>query len=264
MIEICELAKARGVSLLIDSEQNVVQGGIERWTLHFQTRYNAITNGKSVVYGTYQAYLRSTPAKLAQHLAVAQKQGIVLGIKLVRGAYMGCDPRSLFWGSKAATDHTYDGIAQALIRKEYNDVLAPAPTGEPPHPFPQINYILATHNRASIHKALDESRKNERQRADHSHPGAIVFGQLMGMADEVSSELVLLANTAAASKSPETHQDGVRTYKYLPWGSVGECLAYLVRRAEENRDAVGRARDGRVALGREVWRRVVRGVEGRG
>ena len=57
--EICELARTKKVGLLFDAEQSAVQDGIDAWTLHFQRRYN---QEKAVVYGTYQAYLRSTPA----------------------------------------------------------------------------------------------------------------------------------------------------------------------------------------------------------
>lgn len=246
MTEICELAKAKGIGLLIDSEQNVVQGGIELWTLQLQKRYNTIASGKLVVYGTYQAYLRSTPAKMAQHLDIAKKQGFVLGIKLVRGAYMNSDPRQIFWSSKEATDRTYDGIAKALIRKEYNNVLAPAQNAES-QGFPEISLVLATHNRASVQKAIEAGKDQENRRKPQRR---IAFGQLMGMADEVSCELVL------AAKRPEACNIG--TYKYLPWGTVGECLKYLLRRAEENKDAVERAREGRSALRAELARRIFR------
>jgi len=47
-----------------------------------------------------------------------------------------------------------------------------------------------------------------------------------------------------------------KVYKYLVWGSVGECMRYLVRRAEENRDAVQRTVESRKALVRELQRRV--------
>ena len=44
----------------------------------------------------------------------------------------------------------------------------------------------------------------------------------------------------------------LRTYKYLPWGTVGECLGYLTRSADENREAVERAREGRNAINMEL------------
>lgn len=41
-----------------------------------------------VVYNTYQAYLRDTPARLALLLARSTREGFLCGTKLVRGAYM--------------------------------------------------------------------------------------------------------------------------------------------------------------------------------
>jgi proline dehydrogenase len=50
--------------------------------------------------------------------------------------------------------------------------------------------------------------------------------------------------------------DVPRAYQYLVWGTVGECSQYLVRRAEENKDALSRTKEGRKALGKELLRRV--------
>ena len=83
----------------------------------------------------------------------------------------------------------------------------------------------------------------------------VAFGQLQGMADEISCELV------AASKDVAPESQGSfkpQAYKYLVWGSTGECMRYLLRRAEENRDAVERTRNGRDAMAAELWRRMRR------
>ncbi|KAL8720982.1 MAG: hypothetical protein Q9181_007803, partial [Wetmoreana brouardii] len=129
---ICEDAKAKGVRLLVDAEQYAMQDGIDQWTLDLQRKYNR--NGLAVVYGTYQAYLRSTPATLARHLTIAQSEGFTLGVKLVRGAYMASDPQHLFWDTKDETDRAYDGIAESLIRMKLNDILTPTnpEVGQPP------------------------------------------------------------------------------------------------------------------------------------
>ena len=83
------------------------------------------------------------------------------------------------------------------------------------------------------------------------------YGQLMGMADEVSCDLVLARKAnEIANRSTSSGNDGPSAYKYLVWGSVGECLKYLVRRAEENRDAVTRAKGSRMALRSELLRRL--------
>lgn len=245
LMEICESAKTKGVSLMFDAEQDAVQKGIDAWTLDFQARYN--TQDKAVVYGTYQAYLKSAPHTVSRHLEAAQDGRFALGVKLVRGAYMASDPRHCFWSTKEETDAAYDGITDALITGTWNGVLQP----QSEHmAMPEVCLVLASHNQESVKRCMAirrtralEGKKNVR----------MAYGQLMGMADEVSCELVLAAQQKELVSKDQSI--GSNTYKYLVWGSVGECLKYLVRRAEENRDAVSRARGSRMALKAEVLRR---------
>ena len=246
-IEICDLAKAKQVRLLFDAEQKAVQDGIDAWTLDFQRKYNG---ERAVIFGTYQAYLHSTPTTLGSHLRTAQNEGFYLGVKLVRGAYMNSEPRSLFWESKEHTDRAYDGIAESLIKRQWNNILQ-SPDGS--RDYPHIGIVLATHNRASVKKALkaqEESQSSGHDSVDVSH------GQLMGMADEVSFDLVLRNNVNRIVDRHGTGEQGPHTYKYVVWGSVGECLKYLVRRAEENRDAVTRAKESRASLKEELLSRI--------
>ena len=253
IVEICDLARARDVRLLFDAEQQAVQGGIDAWTLDFQKRYNGTPSVKAVVYGTYQAYLRSTPAMLARDLAAANAERFVLGVKLVRGAYLGSDPRHLFWSTKEETDRVYDGIAESLMRKKYGNVLV-ALHGEGNDEFPDVNLVLASHNQETVKKAMAvrrEQLENGEGRID------MVYGQLMGMADEVSCELLQASKNAQELEGNSADKvDVPEAYKYLVWGTVGECVKYLLRRAEENRDAVVRTEEGRAALRTELVRRL--------
>ncbi|KAL9001051.1 MAG: hypothetical protein Q9169_000535 [Polycauliona sp. 2 TL-2023] len=246
--EVCDHAKRTGIKLLWDAEQNAVQPGIDQWTLDLQRQYNR--DGVAVVYGTYQAYAISTPRILAQHLAIAQREGFTLGVKLVRGAYMGSDPRHLFWATKAETDRVHDRIAEALVRKQWNETLSPEKDGEKPD-FPNVSLVLATHNHESVRKAVairqEQSRKGQ-ELIDLS------YAQLMGMADDLGTELILAGRGLQGSTRAGTGLS--RTFKYTAWGSVGECLAYLVRRAEENQGSLDRTRIGRLALGKELRRRL--------
>ncbi|KAK0657985.1 FAD-linked oxidoreductase-like protein [Cercophora newfieldiana] len=247
--QICELAASRGVRLLFDAEQQAVQAGIDDWTLEYMRRFN--TPQRAIVYGTYQAYLKSTPETLSRHLLAAQEGGFTLGVKLVRGAYLGSDPRHLIHDTKADTDVAYDGIAAALLQRNWA-----APLRLPPNEkqkentasaaFPNVNMVLASHNRASVLKARALLNSGKAQTE-------VAFAQLQGMADEVSCELV-----AGGSTNVETGvaEKKLQAYKYLVWGSTGECMKYLLRRAHENRDAVQRTRSGRDAMRGEVVRRV--------
>lgn len=45
-------------------------------------------------------------------------------------------------------------------------------------------------------------------------------------------------------------------FKYVVWGSTEECVLYLLRRAEENRDAVERSSLTRQALWEELRHRL--------
>jgi len=244
---ICELAAARGVRLLFDAEQQAVQAGIDDWTLEYMRRFN--TPERAIVYGTYQAYLKATPETLSRHLLAARDEGFTLGVKLVRGAYLGSDPRHLIHDSKADTDVAYDGIASALLRREWSGPLQLPPNtgGTQGQVFPNVNMVLASHNRASVLKA--------RSLIDGGNTRTeVAFAQLQGMADEVSCELVAGGNSSTADAMEKEKK--LHAYKYLVWGSTGECMKYLLRRAHENRDAVQRTRSGRDAMRSEVVRRV--------
>jgi proline dehydrogenase len=245
--QVCELAETRGVKLLFDAEQDAVQAGIDAWTIAYMKRYNR--SGQALVYGTYQAYKKSTPAILAKHLDLARKEDFVLGVKLVRGAYLACDPRHLFWETIEDTHHTYDGIAESLMRGAYNDTLkATCPSAGA---FPRVNLVLAGHNKDSVIRA--QAIRNA-QVASGEPRIDLAYGQLMGMAENVSCELVH-AGRVAVQEGRESVVDIPGAYQYLVWGTVGECSQYLVRRAEENKDALSRTREGRKVLGKELLRR---------
>lgn len=235
---ICSLAHARGVKLLFDAEQDSLQNGIDDWTMSYAAKYNT-EPGRAVIHGTYQAYKKNCPQVLADHLATARKENFTLGVKLVRGAYLGSDPRECFWDTKAQTDDCFNGLASAVLAQQWSTMLPGE--GE----FPPASLMLATHNAESVRRARAicdaGAAKSE-----------ISFAQLQGMADEVSCELV------EASHSPEREAGlsaAMPTYKYLTWGTTGECMKYLLRRAYENKDAVQRTRTSRDAMFAELVRR---------
>lgn len=51
-------------------------------------------------------------------------------------------------------------------------------------------------------------------------------------------------------------QKGFSVYKSVPYGPVGEALAYLARRATENKDVVKRTEKERSLLWQELRRRI--------
>jgi hypothetical protein len=243
---VCTAARAKNISILFDAEEESTNAGIEAWVLSLQRKYNRPQLGRAMIYTTYQAYLQSAPQKLARDLEAAQKDGFILGIKLVRGAYLEAEKKRgvPVWSSKEETDKCYDAMASTLLTRSYNPI-QPLLFSPPTTPFPMADLLLATHNASSIRKVL-ALRSTQVLTTPASHLPRLAYAQLQGMADEISQELV----TAG-----EKMVDRPRVFKCMTWGSTTECLHFLMRRAEENKDAVERTGDTRVAMGRELVRR---------
>jgi hypothetical protein len=193
----------------------------------------------AIVFNTYQAYLKSTPDTLQKHLDAAANENFTLGLKLVRGAYLETDPRQLIHDTKQNTDDAYNGIAQGALNRVLGEFGA-----ENGRPFPSVEVLLAGHNMESVRGA----HMVQQQRIRDGLPVVpLAFAQLHGMSDRVSFQLLQMKD--ANGKEPEV-------YKCSTWGSQGECIAYLARRAMENRDAAGRTLEEYTALKAEVWRRL--------
>ncbi|CAN9431995.1 unnamed protein product [Alternaria alternata] len=236
--EIATKCKERNVQIIVDAESQHWQKGIARTSLELMRKFNR--DGKAVIYNTYQAYLKDTSDVLAYHMAEAERDGFTLGLKLVRGAYILSDNRSLIHDTKEDTDNAYNTIAQGALRQQIGMFGASGPSARP---FPSVNLFLASHNRESVLSA----HRLYRQRLEAGLPTVpVAYGQLHGMSDEVSFSL--LAEKSGNGKAPEV-------LKCTTWGSMGECVGYLLRRAVENRDAVLRTKDEFTALRKEVKRR---------
>ncbi|KAM6516090.1 hypothetical protein FALCPG4_014274 [Fusarium falciforme] len=234
---VCEQAIKRKASILVDAEQQFVQPGIDDVALSLMRTYN---RDHATVYNTYQAYLKSTPSTLLRHLHLSKDQGFTIGVKLVRGAYMATEPRHLINDTKQHTDDSYDSITQGLLEGRYQDLERGSSAG-----FPRLNLFLATHNK---HSALNAYQVQQKRSEEGLPLIKVQYGQLLGMADEVSCTLLQLGEKAGYT-SPEV-------YKCLSWGTLGDCISYLLRRAVENRDAVSRTKTEYFAVRKEVWRRL--------
>lgn len=245
MNALCKAAAEKDIALLPAAEETWSLPGFLDWCIRMQRIYNV--GGKSVVYCTYQAYLKQTPENLAKHLAIAKREGFTLGVKMVRGAYLESEDRRMIWPSIEDTHACYDNIASALIHRRFNDTLKPA-EGNAETSFTDVNVVLATHNDESVRKA-QELRQEQAARGEALTP--LTFAQLQGMADEVSCTLI--ANAKANVGNDKAVQE--RVFKCTTWGSMYDCLNYLLRRAAENKDAAGRTSETRNAMRAEIWRR---------
>lgn len=241
MDQICQKAQAQGCRIWVDSEQDAVQTSIDRWAIPFMRKYNKNANGSALVYNTLQAYLKHSRSKLQSQLALAQQEGWTLAIKLVRGAYIDSDPRERIHNTKEDTDDSYNGIV--------HDLLSGTNLGFTPETMPKVQLFLAGHNPASVNAAIDLMQSLSAAGKLQTKPE---FGQLQGMADELGCTILQRA-------------DGLReqgagavplVYKCLTWGSVQECMQYLLRRAVENSGGPARMKDGYRAYMGELRRRM--------
>ena len=173
--EVCQACQKRNARILVDAESQHYQKGIEWTTIALMRKYNR--DGHALIFNTYQAYLKSTPQRLGRDLALAAKEGWTAGVKVVRGAYIATDKRSLIHDTKEETDAAYNYIAQSMLRRDEGLV---AERGR----FPSANLLLATHNKYSALEAL----KLYRERTRAGLPTVPVqFAQLQGMADNEGS-----------------------------------------------------------------------------
>ena len=121
--------------------------------------------------------------------------------------------------------------------------------------------MLATHNLASVQRALSLwSNGGASANIPNASGGTVqslAFAQLMGMADEVSLRLVSDIEKHGLEERENLALPSIDVYKYTIWGSFEECLLYLLRRVEENQDAVMRTRGTAWEVLREVGRRFV-------
>lgn len=244
MDEICLLTKQQGSRLWLDAEQQVLQNGLDNWAIEIMRRHNKAET--PLVYNTIQGYLKASKANLDNHIRLASKEGWTLGIKLVRGAYIEHETRSLIHDTKEETDVSYDLIADTMLSRTM-------PEDVKDLEFPPAALFLATHNADSAAKAIT----THQDRLLAQKPTIMLeCGQIQGMADELSCELVQNYERAM-EKSSAANVSVPKAFKCMAWGSVAECMQYLHRRAIENKGAVERTQHMVDALRKELWRRIV-------
>ena len=88
----------------------------------------------------------------------------------------------------------------------------------------------------------------------------MVFGQIYGMAEQISIPLVLVISTFFHILTLALIQAaaGFTVYKSVPYGPLTEVLPYLSRRAQENRVVLAGARREQELLIKEIRRRLLR------
>lgn len=214
----------KGVAVFIDAEESWIQDPIDDMVLSVMKKYN---RQKVVIYNTYQMYRHDRLEVLRKHAAQAEREGWMLGAKIVRGAYMEKEREraaqqgypSPIHPDKEATDKSYNEALRFLVEH-----------------YQRIGSCNATHNTQSCRlmaEWIDELG------AARNHPH-LNFSQLYGMSDTITFNL-------AAS--------GYNVAKYVPYGKVEEVIPYLIRRAEENTSVTGEMSRELDLIQREIRRR---------
>jgi proline dehydrogenase len=224
MYAICEAAAEKNIGVLVDAEESWIQDPIDRLTMEMMAEFN---KQKAVVFNTIQLYRHDRLHFLRISHQIAEAQGFVLGLKLVRGAYMEKEravaleknKQSPIQISKEATDADYDEAVRFCMDHIHSTAV-----------------IIASHNEQSNllgAKLLDEMM------LPHNHPH-VHFSQLYGMSDTITFNLA---------------KEGFNVSKYLPFGPIQDVIPYLMRRAQENTSVSGQTGRELLQLKRELARR---------
>ena len=173
MKKICSSAAEKNIAVLVDAEETWIQDPVDVLCIQMMAEFN---KGKVAVYNTVQLYRHDRLSFLKDMLEAAMLKDFVLGVKLVRGAYMEkerarADEKqypSPIQPDKKSTDRDYNaGVAFCIDNIE------------------NIATIVASHNDYSNLRAAELLR-------DHGLPFAhphIHFSQLYGMSDHITFNL---------------------------------------------------------------------------
>lgn len=222
--EICAVAAAKKVMVLIDAEESWIQLPVDQLADKMMAAFNKTT---PIIFNTFQMYRHDRLEFLKTSAETSAKAGYILGAKLVRGAYMEKERNraaemgypSPIQPSKEATDNDYDeGVLFCLERLD------------------RIAVFIGTHNEQSCLKA---AAWMETHNVPSTHPH-VWFSQLYGMSDNISFNLA---------------HAGYHVAKYLPYGPVIDVVPYLMRRAQENTSVAGQTGRELGLINKEMKRR---------
>jgi proline dehydrogenase len=179
------------------------------------------------VMNTYQMYRHDRLPYLKEMVELAEKEGFILGAKLVRGAYVEKEREM------ARSDNRPDPIHKTkdAVDKDYDAAIDLCLEN-----IERVSVSIASHNEASNMHAVNRMAELGIAR-NHPH---VWFSQLYGMGDHISLNLAAY---------------GVNATKYIPYGPVKKVIPYLIRRADENSSVEGQMSRELRLLEKELRRR---------
>ncbi|CAN4082777.1 unnamed protein product [Withania somnifera] len=229
LMTICKKCLQLNVELLIDAEDTAIQPAIDYFAYSAAIKYHK--DDHPLIFGTIQAYLKDSKERMVMAKRAAEKMGVPMGFKLVRGAYMSSENElasSLGFKSPIhdriqQTHDCYNSCAEFMLEEIANGSGA---------------LVLATHNiesgKLAASKAIDLGIRKDSEK--------LHIAQLYGMAEGLSFGL---------------RNAGFQVSKYLPFGPVEQVMPYLIRRAEENRGLLSTSALDRQLMRKELIRRLV-------
>ncbi len=224
LYEICTLAAAKNIGVLIDAEESWIQDPVDRLVIEMMETFN---KEKAVIYNTIQLYRHDRLNFLKMFHRIARQRHFILGIKLVRGAYMETE-------RERAADNGYPSPIQpdkASTDRDFDEAIGYCISN-----IDEISCIVATHNEESNKLAYD-LLKEKGLAMNHPH---VHFSQLYGMSDHITFNLA---------------KEGCNVSKYLPFGPLKDVIPYLMRRAQENSSISGQTNKELALIKAEMKRR---------
>ncbi len=224
MQQVCEAGTKKNIGVLIDAEESWIQEPVDALTILMMDVFN---KEKAVIYNTIQLYRHDRLKFLKDSYTAATERDFILGIKLVRGAYMEKERNraaemnypSPIQPDKESCDKDFNAAVEYCI--EHRDKIA---------------VIVASHNEFSN---LYATQLLDKKNLAHHHPH-VHFSQLYGMSDNITFNLA---------------KSGCSVSKYLPFGPIKDVIPYLMRRAQENSSVSGQTGRELILIKKELQRR---------
>lgn len=224
MWQLCSKAAESNTAIFFDAEETWIQQPIDDMLHELMMQFN---KKQALVYNTYQVYLKDRSTVLKKHLEQAKANGYVLGVKMVRGAYMEKERERAYRKGYASPIHEN----KAAVDADYNATIDYCLDN-----LGDLSLCAATHNEEST---LYLANQIEARSIARNNPH-VFFSQLYGMGDHITFNLA---------------QAGYTATKLIPYGPVTDVVPYLVRRAQENSSVSGQVGRELTMITKEMKRR---------
>ena len=209
---------------MIDAEESWIQDAIDVVALDLMEIYNKKVH---TIFLTHQCYRTGTLSKIKENFKRAKQNKFLLGIKLVRGAYMEKERErakkynyeSPIQPTKSDTDLEFDNSVKFCVDNIDN-----------------ISIWVGSHNEFSSMQLVNIMKEKKIK----SNDMRIWFSQLYGMSDNISFALADM---------------GYNVVKLIPFGPIEKTIPYLIRRANENSSVKGQSNRQFTLIKNEINRR---------